>query len=394
MSHVIRGEEPRLSQGDRKKNSSRTALDEMGEDGTFRRTDAGWRNFISRKPGAKFPPAPGRYHLFCAYACGWANRVTIVRKLKGLEDAIGVTMVMPVWQPTKPEVDGHCGWHFSDPSNKGGLTNALGLGGPFPASYPKNDPEPFFGCKTVRELYERAGDTDGKYTVPILWDKQLNTIVSNESSEIIQMLNSEFNEFAMNPDLDLEPEDLVGSMKEVDSFIYHDLNNGVYKCGFAQTQEAYDVAIEKLTSAFDRVESILSKQRYIAGDRLTLSDVRLFVTLMRFDEVYAVYFKTNTRSVANSEVLLNYVREIYQMPGVQDTIDMDQIKLHYFASHPHLNKFSIVPKGPNFIGMLQQPHNRESSGDNNKKLKLTTTPSVSPTDLTLDKNAWDPVLVG
>lgn len=217
------------------RSNSRTALDEMGNDGTFQRTDACWRNFISREPGAKFPPAAGRYHLFCAYACGWANRATIVRKLKGLEDAISITIVMPVWQPTKPGVDDHCGWHFADPSNKDGLKNAKGLGGPFPASYPDNEPEPFFGCKTVRELYERAGDTDGKYTVPILWDKHRNTIVSNESSEIIQMLNSEFNEFAKNPDLDLEPVDLVGSMKRVDEFIYHDLNNGVYKCGFAQT---------------------------------------------------------------------------------------------------------------------------------------------------------------
>jgi glutathionyl-hydroquinone reductase len=158
------------------------------------------------------------------------------------------------------------------------------------------------------------------------------------------------------------------------------------------SQAAYDEAIDKLTAAFDRVESILSKQRYIAGDRLTLSDVRLFVTLVRFDEVYAVYFKTNTRSVAQSDVLLNYVREIYQMPGVKDTIDMDQIKLHYFASHPELNKFSIVPRGPNFKALLQHPHNRGSSLECSKKQKLTI-PSTTP-DMCLEENGWSSVLVG
>lgn len=248
MTHIIRGGEPsKISAlAPERRNSSRTALDEMDEEtGTFQRTDSCWRNWISREQGAKFPPEAGRYHLYAAFACGWAHRATIVRKLKGLEDAIGLTIVMPVWQPTKPEVDQHCGWHFaaadSDNSNNKNkeegvmLTNSKGMGGPFPASYESTEPEPFFGCKTVRELYERAGDTGGKFTVPILWDTQLQTIVSNESSEIIQMLNSEFNDYAAHPDLDLEPADLVPAMKRVDSFIYHDLNNGVYKCGFAQT---------------------------------------------------------------------------------------------------------------------------------------------------------------
>jgi glutathionyl-hydroquinone reductase len=229
---VIRGGEPcLLSHGHR--NNSRTALDEMGQDGKFHRTDSAWRNFVCQNSD-KFPPASGRYHIFIAAACPWAHRVSMVRSLKGLEEAIGMTMVMPVWQPTRPDVDDHCGWMFADPSNKKGLSNTKGLGGPFPASYPQNEPEPFFGCRSVRELYERAGDVDGKYTVPILWDKHLNTIVSNESSEIIQMLNTEFNEYAKNPELDLEPVDLIASMKQVDDFIYNDLNNGVYKCGFAQ----------------------------------------------------------------------------------------------------------------------------------------------------------------
>ena len=156
--------------------------------------------------------------------------------------------------------------------------------------------------------------------------------MSNESSEIIQMLNSEFNEFAKNPDLDLNPVGMMEAMHDVDSWIYPNINNGVYRCGFAKSQGAYDKAIVDLTDAFDKVEKLLSGQRYVAGDKFTLSDIRLFVTLLRFDPVYVVYFKTNTRSVAQSEVLLNYCREIYQMPGVKETVNMNQIKTHYYCS--------------------------------------------------------------
>lgn len=338
----------------------RTALDELSAGGHFVRKDAAWRNWVSSTdPDAQFPAESGRYHLFVAAACPWAHRTWVTRAMKGLEDVISLTVVMPVWRKTRPDDpnDQHTGWAFADPDGEP-YHNTIGLGGPFPSSYPQNEPEPFFGSKFVRDLYEHAGDVDAKYTVPILWDKKSNTIVSNESAEIIQMLNSEFNAFAKNPELDLNPVDLRSAMAEVDAFIYPNINNGVYRCGFARSQEAYDVAIDDLTAAFDKVEGILSKQRYIAGDRFTLSDIRLFVTLLRFDEVYVVYFKTNTRSVANSPVLLNYVREIYQMEGVKDTIIMDQIKLHYYASHPTLNHYSIVPRGPNFEALLHEPHNR------------------------------------
>ena len=211
------------------------------------------------------------------------------------------------------------------------------------------------------------GDTNGKYTVPVLFDKKLKTIVSNESSEIIQMLNSEFNEFASSPEIDLAPQELKEAMDEIDSWIYPNINNGVYRCGFAKSQQAYDEAIDGLTAAFDRVEGLLSKQRYIAGDRFTLSDIRLFVTLIRFDEVYVVYFKTNTRSVAHSPAMLNYCREIYQMPGVAETVNSAQIKEHYFCSHPELNKFSIIASGADFERLLKEPHNREHLA---KKQKL------------------------
>jgi putative glutathione S-transferase len=288
----------------------------------------------------------------------------MARALKGLEDVISITVVMPIWQRTTPDNpnDEHTGWMFADHSSSGNnvVTNSAGLGGPFPSSYPSNEADPIFNARSVRNIYQKVGDKDGKYSVPILFDKKLQTIVSNESSEIIQMLNSQFDEYVSCSEVDLEPEDLKEAMESVDSWIYPSLNNGVYRCGFAKTQEAYDTAIDELTAAFDRAEDILSSQRYIAGDRFTLSDIRLFVTLLRFDEVYVVYFKTNTRSVANSPVLLNYCRDIYQMPGVAETVDMHQIKEHYFCSHPDLNKFSIIPRGPDFERMLQAPHNRGS----------------------------------
>lgn len=280
----------------------------------------------------------------------------MMRGLKGLEDSISVTIVHPTWQRTAGDLveDMHSGWVFADPSGPP-LTNSMGAGGPFPASYPGNEPDPILGAKSIRQVYEKAGDTNGKYTVPILWDKKLNTIVSNESSDIIEMLNSEFNDFAKNPDLDLSPEELRPEMDAVNEWIYPHLNDGVYKCGFATSQVAYDAAIDELTKAFDKVEAILERQRYIASDEtLTLSDIRLFVTLIRFDPVYIVYFKTNTRSVAQSPALLKYCREIYQMPGVAETVDMEQIKVHYFTSHPRLNALSIIPRGTDFEALLKE----------------------------------------
>jgi glutathionyl-hydroquinone reductase len=237
--------------------------------------------------------------------------------------------------------------------------NTEGRGGPFPPSYPGNELDPNGGAKSIREVYERAHDQNGKYTVPILWDKTQNTIVSNESSEIIRMLNSEFNDFAKNPDLDLYPENMVDAIEAENDWIYPNINNGVYRCGFATTQFAYDNAITELTDAFDKVASILERQRFIAGDQLTLADIRLFVTLIRFDPVYIVYFKTNTRSVTYTPALLNYCRDIYQMPGVADTVNMEQIKVHYFASHPRLNAMSIIPRGADFVGLLKEPHGRD-----------------------------------
>ncbi|CAB9527339.1 Glutathionyl-hydroquinone reductase [Seminavis robusta] len=338
--------------------AARSALAEVSNSGEFKRVDAAWRNWISSDEGAKFPPEKDRYHLFVAYACPWAHRTLMTRALKGLEDAISVTVVHPVWQKTKPEVDEHKGWIFGNPSGNS-FPNADGKGGPFPPAFPGNEPNPFFDSLSIREVYDKAGDTDGKYSVPVLWDKKENTIVSNESAEIILMLNKEFNAFAKHPDLDLAPTAMEDDMEAVDDWIYPTINNGVYKCGFATSQQAYDAAIEELTASIDRLEEILKKQRYIAGDSFTLSDIRLFVTLVRFDEVYVVYFKTNSQRVMDSPAILNYCREIYQMPGVAETVDMEQIKAHYYCSHPILNAYSIIPKGPDFVKLLEEPHNRD-----------------------------------
>lgn len=336
--------------------SSRTTLDEVTADGELKRVEAAWRDWISSDEGAKFPPEKDRYHLFVSYACPWAHRTLIVRALKGLEDVISVTVVHPTWQATKPGEAGHehTGWVFGNPDGQA-FPNSAGHGGPFPAALPDTEPDPIYNSYSIRELYERAGDKNGKYSVPVLWDKKLNTVVSNESSEIIRMFNYEFNDFAKNPELDLYP---VGDREMIDAtnrWIYPTINNGVYRCGFATTQQAYDKAIDELTESFDRIDAILQKQKFIAGDKLTEADVRLFVTLVRFDLVYIVYFKCNTRSVAGTPAVLDYCRRIYQLPGVADTVNMQHIKQHYFTSHPNLNHFSIIPKGIDFEALLKEP---------------------------------------
>jgi len=340
--------------GEGKGTSIRDSLKEVSESGEFKRKESAWRNWISKEDGAQFPPEAGRYHLYVAYACPWAHRTLMVRALKGLEDAISVTVVHPIWRKTKSDADDHRGWVFGSPDG-GTFKNTEGLGGPFPMMFPGNEPEPTFGSNSIRGLYERSGDTDGKYTVPILWDKHTNTIVSNESSEIIRMLNSEFDAFAKSS-LDLYPEGKRVAIDEANEWIYPNINNGVYRCGFATSQSAYDNAIDELTTSFDRVDKILQNQRFIASDdKVTEADIRLFATLLRFDEVYTVYFKTNSRSVATTPSILNYCREIFALPVVAETCNMEQIKAHYYCSHTELNKWSIIPRGAEFMKLLKQP---------------------------------------
>ena len=328
-----------------------------------------WRDFISSAPRAKFPPEAGRYHCYLSFACPGSHRVSIVRALKGLDNVLSITYVHPTWRLTNPNdpEDKHRGWVFGDPNGQP-FHNTIGRGGPFPPVYLGNEPDPLFDAYSIREIYEQAQDTSGKYTIPLLWDKKLNTIVNNESSDIAYMLNSCFNDFAKDPTLDLYTEfDQTGMAKlnEVSEWMAPLMIHGVYRCGFAKSQRAYDKAIAELCEAFDRADDILQSQRYLTGDTLTDVDIRLFVTLLRFDEVFAFYFRANARLVMLTPSLLNFCRDIYQMPGVAQTCNMEQIKAHFYGSHAEWNKYSVIPRGLGFMELLDLPHDRDmlSSAD-------------------------------
>lgn len=306
-----------------------TALTET-ENGEFKRTESTFRHHISREPGAEFPPEAGRYHLYISYACPWASRCLAFLNLKGLRHAVGVTAVKPKWEKTKPSVDDHMGWVFASKANE----------------VPGANPDVLNGAKAVRDLYELASsEYTGKYTVPVLWDTKTRRIVNNESSEITRMFNDEFNDIASHPEVNLYPEHLKKSIEGVNSWTYNAINNGVYRCGFATQQGPYEEAFAELFAALDRCEEILSKQRYIAGDVVTEADIRLFVTLIRFDEVYVVHFKCNKRMIREYPNLFNYTKDLFQTGGIGETVNMFHIKQHYFRSHPTINPHGIVPVG-------------------------------------------------
>lgn len=336
----------------------RDSLEEANAEGKFVRTASGYREVIGSQA---FPVEAHRYHLYISLACPWANRCLAMLKLKGLEEIVGVTVVHPVWQRTRPEnpEDSHCGWAFYDSASQEKWSNPKGMGSFSPQ---KCTLDVDSSLHFVRDLYERSDDRIGKYSVPVLWDKKRQTIVNNESSEIVRMFNSTFSDYSKGPFAghDFYPAELREEVDAVNDWVYTDINDGVYKCGFARSQQAYDEAVERLYAALDRVESILSKQRYLVGDGqvLTEADLRLFMTLVRFDEVYVVYFKCNKRRVADYEHIHQYLRELYQLPNMADCIDMDHIKMHYFASHPLLNAYAIIPKGPDVLADLKLPHDR------------------------------------
>ncbi|XP_042520075.1 glutathionyl-hydroquinone reductase YqjG-like isoform X1 [Macadamia integrifolia] len=320
---------------------ARSALDEVTDTGAFNRTPSTFRNFISNDPSSQFPAESGRYHLYISYACPWASRCFAYVNIKGLQKAISVTSVKPIWGRTK-DADDHMGWVFPSSS-----TEEVGA-----------DPDLLNGTRNIRELYELASTNySGKYTVPVLWDKKLKTIVSNESSEIIRMLNTEFNDIAENASLDLYPPHLQSQIDEVNEWVYDGINNGVYKCGFATKQGAYDEAVAKLYEALDKCEEILSKQRYLCGNTLTEADIRLFVTLIRFDEVYVVHFKCNKKQLHEYPNLFNYTKDIFQIPGMSSTVNMEHIKRHYYGSHPSINRYGIIPVGPSID--FSTPHERD-----------------------------------
>jgi putative glutathione S-transferase len=302
--------------------------------GSFVRTDAQFRNWITADGspgptgGGGFPAAAGRYHLYVSLACPWAHRSLIFRALKGLESMIGVSVVNPYM--------GDHGWTFEE--------------------VPGVVADPVGGACYLYEVYLRAApDYSGRVTVPVLWDLQRNTIVNNESSEIIRMLNSAFDGIGASVG-DYAPAALLPQIDEINTRIYGDVNNGVYKAGFATEQRVYENAVTALFDCLNELEQRLSGQRYLVGERITEADWRLFTTLIRFDPVYHGHFKCNLRRLVDYPNLWAFTRELYQWPGVAATVNMRHIKEHYYRSHPTINPNGIVPAGP--ILDFLQPHGR------------------------------------
>lgn len=283
-------------------------------DGAFVRQDSRFRAWISADGASGFPAEPDRYHLYVSLACPWAHRTLIVRSLKALADIISVTVVDPVM--------GEHGW-----------TMAAGQ-------------DTVNGKTRLYEIYQLAQpDYTGRVTVPVLWDKKTGSIVSNESADIIRMLNSAFAALGAAP-VDLYPEALRTRIDTINGEIYDSVNNGVYKAGFATSQDQYEAAFHALFATLDQLEQRLDRQRYLVGDGLTEADWRLFTTLVRFDPVYFSHFKCNWRRIVDYPNLRNYLRELYQVPGVAETVDFDHIKTHYYASHASINPTGVVPVGP------------------------------------------------
>lgn len=307
--------------------------------GRFIRSDAQFRSWITADGGpgpsgvGGFPAEAGRYHLYVSLACPWAHRTLIFRKLKGLEDMIGVSVVHPYM--------GEKGWTF-DP-DAGVVADPVGR-----ADY-------------LYQVYLRAqAGYSGRVTVPVLWDLKRKTIVSNESSEIIRMLNAAFDGIGAKAG-DYAPPELQQDIDTINEKIYRSVNNGVYKAGFATEQQVYESEVTALFEALDELESRLSGRRYLLGDRLTEADWRLFTTLIRFDPVYHGHFKCNLRRLVDYPNLWGYTRELYQWPGVAGTVDLQHIKQHYYRSHPTINPNRIVPAGP--ILDLDEPHRRGGLSD-------------------------------
>jgi putative glutathione S-transferase len=333
-----------------------SALDEIDQaSGAFKRTPSQYRHQISQL-NEIYKPEANRYHLYISLACPWANRCYSMLYLKGLQHIITVDILHPTWSKTKLDdsSDKHFGWTFFAGS---AFTPPSGFGSIGLIDGCTNDT--VNGMRYIRDIYESVNDNVGKYTVPILYDKKTKTIVNNESSEIIRMINSEFNEWA-NGTYDFYPVSLRESIDSLNAEIYTNINDGVYKCGFAKSQSAYNDAARNLYSQLDKIEEILQEKRYLMGNTLTECDIRLFMTLVRFDEVYVVYFKCNKKMIAQYENINNYCRELYQL--MSPTISMDHIKTHYYTSHAQLNPFSIIPVGPDTIVNLLLPHDRTRFG--------------------------------
>lgn len=298
--------------------------------GRFVRKASAFRNWVTEDgaPGPTgrggFKAEPGRYHLIVSYACPWAHRTMIFRKLKKLEEVVSLNAVEPLMLEN--------GWTFAEP-------------------------DPVTGAETAWQVYVKADPAySGRATVPILWDRETGTIVSNESAEIIRMFNSAFDAWG-DSSLDFYPRDLRAEIDEINTLIYDTVNNGVYKSGFAKSQDAHEEAVRALFDTLDYLEDQLSQKRYLMGSRLTEADWRLFTTLLRFDPVYHGHFKCNIRRIVDYPNLHGYLRELYQVTGIAETVDFDVIKKHYYGSHESLNPSGIVPIGPDID--LTIPHQRQ-----------------------------------
>lgn len=302
--------------------------DTKSHQGEFERQESRFRDTISNDSTSQYPAEANRYHLYVSLACPWAHRTLIFRQLKQLEDIISVSIVQPEMLDN--------GWEFGEPTSE--FADSL------------------YQQEYLYQLYLKAApDYQGRVTVPVLWDKKTQTIVNNESSEIIRIFNSAFNELTGNYD-DYYPQALRSEIDSINERIYHTINNGVYRAGFATTQQVYEHAYDELFASLDWLETHLSSHRYLVGDTLTEADWRLFTTLIRFDAIYHGHFKCNRNKLAEFSHISHYLRELYQFADVAKTVDLHYSKVHYYASHKTINPTLIVPKGP--VQDFLAPHNR------------------------------------
>ena len=304
--------------------------EEQSEAGEFQRQEDTFRDWISKDGSTPHPAVAGRYHLYVSLACPWASRTVIVRKLKGLEDAIGLTVVDPIRDEK--------GWAFRDG--------------------PGHSTDPINGFKFLSQAYAATDPHfDGRVTVPVLWDKEMKRIVNNCEDDICLMFNEAFNAVAQHNDVNLFPKEIAAEHEKLAGFIYDNVNNGVYKAGFATRQRAYEISVRRLFEALDELEKRLTGSRYLFDDRIVEADWRLFCTLVRFDAVYHGHFKCNLRRIVDYRHLQGYLLDLNQQPGISETVNLDHIKRHYYMTHTEINPTRIVPLGPDLD--LAAAHGRE-----------------------------------
>ena len=312
--------------------------DEQTKSGEFERQPDAFREWVSNDGSTSYPTAAGRYHLYVSLACPWASRTVIFRKLKGLEEAIGMTVVDPIRDEE--------GWAFREPSGK------ILPGAPFESTDSIN------GFQFLSEAYKATNpDYNERVTVPVFWDKQTKKIVNNCEDDICRMFNDRFNDFSRNKDVDFFPREIEKEHAKLSSFLYDNVNNGVYRAGFATRQRPYEIACRRIFEALDDLEERLSKSRFLFDNQIVEADWRFFCTLIRFDVVYHGHFKCNLRRIVEYSNLQGYLMDLYQQPGITDTVNFDHIERHYYMTHTQINPTRIVPIGP--LLDLTKLHGRE-----------------------------------